>query len=194
MPAGAGRALSPHRGIERRTGNRRARDPQHGQDRQRGQRQAPRAAQELPLTAKPHPRPVSLGWAVPARPSAGRIGLVSQCLTDRAPSPLLALPVPGTPQPSPPSAPSIPVAQATLTAPSPPALRVPPSPPTTQLPLQQESALVNQCSRLLICVFQAERRGRTRDRKSQWALPQGARRERGIGMVQGPLGTVGCRR
>lgn len=34
-----------------------------------------------------------------------------------------------------------------------------PSLPTTQLPLQQETALVNQCSSPLICVCQAARRG-----------------------------------
>lgn len=49
-----------------------------------------------------------------------------------------------------------------------------PSLPTTQLPLQRETALVNQCSSPLICVCQADRRGGTRDCKSpSVALPAG---------------------
>lgn len=220
-----GRA-APHRGsdsgVVQRTGNRRARGCQRTQDRQRGQGQAPRAAQELPHTAKPQPRALSaLRWSVPSRSHLsweegfGHTSHTAQRgrASKQPPAPSSQLPVsnpPLPPQPSPPTSPSIPVAQArtdsSVTTRPPRA----PSPPTTQLPLQQESALVNQCSSLLICVFQAERRGGTQDCKSpSFALPQGARcsLDRGgagaagrraggswIRVVQGPLVTVGYMR
>lgn len=86
---------------------------------------------------------------------------------DAAPSPLL--PATGTqnpPNPLPPPLHQSPLAQAradssVTTRPSPA-----PSLPTTQLPLQQETALVNQCSSPLICVCQVARRGGTQDCES----------------------------
>lgn len=79
-------------------------------------------------------------------------------------------PVPSPPQPSPRTSPSIPVAQARTDSSVSTRPSCAPSPPTTQLPLQQEPALVNQCSSPVNLCFPGREEGRERDPGQQIPL------------------------
>lgn len=175
-------ALREVRGNAERRARTAGRGRQQGRQHAQG-RQKVQAAQSI-AGAAPHGQAAATGSRCPLATPVGPSPLPSQlgggfrphvpCSTEgqrlphAAPGPLL--PAIGTqkktPNPLPPPFHQSPSAQArtdssVTTRPSPA-----PSLPTTQLPLQQETALVNQCSSPLICVCQAARRGGTRDCES----------------------------